>query len=293
MKFFLRKTFTFLAAYLLIIVAISTLVLFLDNSYSKKISYVPASTLFLGDSHMEVTIDDKILFESENLGMNSESYYFTYFKLKKIIEKNPKIKTVYLASSYHNLSSYYDKFIDGEFSFSISKRYFFLLPYNEKFKMLYVNKNDFFSYLKVNLENGFSNICAENIIHEGKFANRFINTSAIEKSIVKRINFQFYEKGVERDFSQKNITNLLKINELCKTRRIKLILLNSPLHPSYKSKVPRKFIQKLNEISLENQIEILDLSSSLSNDSCFIPDGDHVSRKGALLTTQYIAGIHK
>ena len=37
-------------------------------------------------------------------------YYFSYFKLKNILEENPNVRTVYLGFSYHNLSSHYDEY---------------------------------------------------------------------------------------------------------------------------------------------------------------------------------------
>ena len=127
MKSFLKKTLFFICLPLFgIIVFIAALSCInykiatsqhLDNSIT---------TVFLGDSHIEQAINDTLLENCINLGQNSESLYFSYFRLKVLLESNPSIKVVCLGFSYHSLSSYYDKFIVGEFSNAISNRYFCL-----------------------------------------------------------------------------------------------------------------------------------------------------------------------
>lgn len=252
----------------------------LDSSITK---------IFMGDSHIEQAIDDTLLENSVNLAQNSESLYFSYYKLNILLEHNPSIKEVYLGFSYHSVSSYYDKFIFGEFSNAISSRYFSLLPFKEKLKILIANRNDFFSYLKVVTKNDILNIWREKKTFQGGFANSFSNTKASEESIEKRVLFQYYNKGSLNEYSLKNIEYLNKIKDLCKNSNVNLILVNTPVHKLYKNKIPKKFKIKFEQLSESTKIKILDLSGLLSEEHFFIPDGDHVSQKGAITTTEYIA----
>lgn len=252
----------------------------LDSSITK---------IFMGDSHIEQAIDDTLLENSVNLAQNSESLYFSYYKLNILLEHNPSIKEVYLGFSYHSVSSYYDKFILGEFSNAISSRYFSLLPFKEKLKILIANRNDFFSYLKVVTKNDILNIWREKKTFQGGFANSFSNTKASEESIEKRVLFQYYNKGSLNEYSLKNIEYLNKIKDLCKNSNVNLILVNTPVHKLYKNKIPKKFKIKFEQLSESTKIKILDLSGLLSEEYFFIPDGDHVSQKGAITTTEYIA----
>ena len=252
----------------------------LDSSITK---------IFMGDSHIEQAIDDTLLENSVNLAQNSESLYFSYYKLNILLEHNPSIKEVYLGFSYHSVSSYYDKFIFGEFSNAISSRYFSLLPFKEKLKILIANRNDFFSYLKVVTKNDILNIWREKKTFQGGFANSFSNTKASEESIEKRVLFQYYNKGSLNEYSLKNIEYLNKIKDLCKNSNVNLILVNTPVHKLYKNKIPKKFKIKFEQLSESTKIKILDLSGLLSEEYFFIPDGDHVSQKGAITTTEYIA----
>lgn len=134
----------------------------------------------------------------------------------------------------------------------------------------------------------------ENKTYEGGFVNTFSNSMAKKESIEKRVIFQFFNNGYLNDFSAKNILYLAKINELCKNNNIKLILINTPLHQYYKKNIPVKFIDKFNQIAFKLNVEVLDLSDLLVDDNCFIPDGDHVSQIGAILTTKHIEKLlHK
>ena len=70
---------------------------------------------------------------------------------------------------------------------------------------------------------------------------------------------------------------------------LNLILVNTPVHTLYKNKIPKKFKVMFEQLSESGRFKILDLSDLLSEEYLFIPDGDHVSQKGAIKTTEYIA----
>ena len=42
--------------------------------------------LFMGDSHIQKGIIDSLIPNSANVAQNSESFYFTYFKIKKLFK---------------------------------------------------------------------------------------------------------------------------------------------------------------------------------------------------------------
>jgi len=78
-----------------------------------------------------------------------------------------------------------------------------------------------------------------------------------------------------------------KIIDLCNKNKVKLITLNTPLHSYYKSKIPSEYLNKYNEIIRQDRIVTINFDELVLDDSCFIPDGDHVSVKGALQTSNY------
>jgi hypothetical protein len=179
------------------------------------------------------------------------------------------------------------------FSNAISSKYFSLLPIKEKIKTLIANRNDFFSYVKVVAKNDILNILSERKSFQGGFNNSFSNTKANESSIEKRVFFQYYNEGCLNGYSLKNIEYLKKIEDLCKKSNVNLVLVNTPIYSLYKNKVPGKFKVKFEQLSESMKIKKVDLCDLLSEKNFFIPDGDHVSQKGALATTLYIAQKQK
>ena len=245
------------------------------------------TSVYAGDSHVQLSIDDKIIPHSINVSQSGESYYFTYIKIKNIVKNNPSVHDVYLGFSYHSLSSSYDDFIFGKFCSDISAKYFFILPNSEKLKFVKLNSNHLIKYLRNIVKKSMKKAYTSNS------NNHFKHTSANQKSMDKRIIFQFYSEGHLDTFSQNNICYLQKIIELCNRKKINLVMLNAPLHPYYKSKIPIKFIRKYDDFVIANHLKTIDLTGLVLNDSCYIPDGDHVSKKGSLLTSQYIATHYK
>src|SRR6266545_1841324 len=59
--------------------------------------------LIIGDSHTMTSLNPGMLPSFVNFSQMVESYFYTYYKLKHLLEKNPQIKTVVLGYSYHNL----------------------------------------------------------------------------------------------------------------------------------------------------------------------------------------------
>jgi len=288
MNLFLRKTVLFFTIpFCLLILLLISLNYINNRSLANYRVKNHATSIFMGDSHVRLAINDGLLTDGVNLSQHSESTLFSYFKIKAILQNNPSIKRVYLGFSYHSISSYYDDAIYGKSSKHIAAKYFFILPFEEKILILQQNSNALPTFLKNILINGLSTLFAKDadIPFLGKYENGFNNTFAVESSMDKRLLLQFYENGQLRDFSFVTIDYLYKIIDLCKKDNVELIILNTPLNKYYKSKMPQKFMEKYNAIIEQNKLKCIDFNNLTFNDSCFIPDGDHVSETGAILTT--------
>jgi len=235
--------------------------------------------IYIGDSHIRHSIDDSIIENGKNVALNSESYYFSYYKLKQILG-NEEIRNVTLGFSYHNLSSYYDRFIFGDYSKSVSPPYFYILPFKEQLKLIFINGTDFHFVVDL-IKIGFKMLLSKDKPYIGNFINRFSNTSAVKSSMDKRIDFQYYNDGKLNGFSELNLEYLEKIIHLCNKNKVKLSLMNTPLFDYYESKVPEEFKTKLQYFIDNNQINHIDLSKELTSKIYFIPDGDHLSSDGA------------
>lgn len=242
--------------------------------------------VYIGDSHIQQAINDSIIPNSLNIATNSESFYFSYYKLEVLLNNNPSIENVYLGFSYHSLSNYYDRFINGDYSSAIAPKYFYILPPKEQIRMIYWNKTNLVPFMKSVIKHGFikllRNDCSSFL---GGYSNHFNTSSAVNSSMDKRLTFQYYNNGRLNPFSEINIEYFNKIVLLCKSKDVKLYTLNTPLYKYYAEKVPEKYKEKLQEIISESQINYIDLSNLEFKREYFIPDGDHVSKLGAEATS--------
>ncbi len=238
--------------------------------------------IIIGDSHPQLAINDKEQNNTQNFAESGEPLIYSYFKLKALLNKKENsIQTIYLNVGYHSISSSNNEYIYGEASKEVPSKYFPLLSYNWKYKLLRENfrkapgliSNIIFYNLKYLLLNQYPAI--------GGFKNNFKNVSSSNISIQKRINKQFYLNNNERDFSEINIDVLEKIKNLAKSNNKKLIILTTPTHKFYDSLVPKKFKNKFFDIMIENKLEILGISKLEMKDDNFLPDGDHLSLKGS------------
>ena len=287
MKLFIKKIFVFLAILLLMMCPI--FLLFVNHQSNLFSSYKIKSEvaiIYLGDSHIQNAVNDRLIPKSMNLGKDSESFYFTYFKLKMLLANNSSIKHIYLGLSHNSLSNYYDRFISGDYSSIIGPRYFHILPKAEKFKIIFWNRSNLLILLRGIIEEGLEMVYYKNkpSIMYG-FTNPFEGTKAVKSSMDKRILFQYYKNEELNPFSEINIRYLEKIINLCKTKGIALTALNSPVHDYYFNLVPLIYKRKFDEIVRENDLKFIDLSNLNLNDECFIPDGDHVSFSGSIKTS--------
>ena len=294
MEKFIKAIFSFLIPisvtlfFLIIIIIVSTQIL---TSTSKQYEFEEnIELLFLGDSHITNAIIDSLIPNAINLAKRSEPYYYTYQRLK-FVSNNTKIKKVVLGYSYHNISFYYDEFINGQLSAVMPHKLFFCLELTEKLRVLNWNRKKLILVLNKifkSFYNQYYNLKEEKdeySFYDG-YNNPFEKERVNLKSLQNRISFQFFNEDQVINLADLNIKYLKKIIDFCKEEKIELSFLITPLHPLYISKVPSRFKSKIHDFAFENKIKLIDLESLVLSDSCYVPDGDHVTIKGAEIATR-------
>ncbi len=283
-KSFFKKTLFFLALPLgLLAAAFAVVGQRATGDFEKTAVPAGVTTVFAGDSHVEQCVDDRIVPHSLNIAQNSEAFYFTYFKLEKLLANSPAVRTVYLGFGPHSLSDYYDDFVFGQYAPYISAKYFFTMPADEKLRFLRCNWENLSLFLRNTLRSA-----AENG-HRGGFTNIFRNTAAAPKSMDKRMKFQYFRDGKLDGFSSLNLDSFDKIARLCRERGVELVLMNTPLHPYYKERLPAEYLKKYGEVVAQYGLRVEDFNDLSLPDSGFIPDGDHVSAEGAEAVSRHLA----
>jgi hypothetical protein len=245
-------------------------------------------TVLIGDSHIQMTLNDSVLPNTKNLSRNAETFLFSYYKLATLLQQNPSLKRVFLGYGYHSLSNNNDNYTFGMYSKDIATRYFFILPLAIQTKMMATNGQVLPSFIKNALGLGWSNINPkQDYSFLGFYENTFKNAAVQYESIEKGLQNMYFDKGTMRPFSEDNIFYLQEIVNLCKSKNVQLTLVNTPIHPKYKSGIPSEYKHRYYSIVKDNNLTLFEFDNLVLTDSCFVTDGDHVSVNGSLLTTDY------
>lgn len=287
MKFFLKK----LTGYTLFLSLLFFLLLLMLSFFNKRLltHYKNDSrynTLIMGDSHVQNAVDDRQMPYTINLSQGLENFIFSYAKLKIMLESHPYIKRVLLGCSYHNLSGRYEEYIMEKGEPSLLKKNFFLLSLKEQYWLLWHNRTITIPLLRGAIKTGFYNIAspANDYSFIGYHINinvpRAVNTESIRESVKK----DYYAGKDLKDFFSVNIYYLNKIIDLCRSKNIELFILNPPTHSTYKALVPTQYKEKLRSLT-DGRARLLEFNDLQLADSCFLPDGRHLSGKGAAIVT--------
>jgi hypothetical protein len=232
------------------------------------------NSLIIGDSHIQLAFNEKLIENSVNISNASEVYMHSYEKIKKITTNNSQIRTIYIGASYHNFSSYYDTEI---YSLNSFKKYFYIYSIHEQIQQIgkYEINSDFVSSV---YKQFFSNIFSDWM---GGFEVIKSDIFLTKKTIRKRILAQYYNENTLNSLSKNNIEFLKQIISYCNSKNIELVIVNTPLHHAYQEHIPAKFKNFYLNFMQSNKLKVIDfVKYSFSNDD-FLPDGDHLSEKGS------------
>ncbi len=265
------------------------------NKMNDFASGLRKSVIVIGDSHTQKAINEIYWPAVINLSQSSECYIYSYVKLYHLLTGNPGIKTVILGCSYHSFSAYYDEFVFGAYSADISSRYFFIMPDSLRLQFLYQNRNRMSRYFQKVIENGIANLRVSPAGYSflGHYETYATKVKLSRETVRKRIETHYYHKNELNDFSMLNIFYLEKIIDLCRNRNTALVLLNTPMHKYYLDQVPVKFKKKYDSLVKTGNLNVIEFEDLRLPDSCFLPDGDHVTDYGAHLTTMFLADYLK
>lgn len=244
-------------------------------------------SIVIGDSHIQAAIDGRLLSNCINVGVNAEATYFSYYRIKEYLARNPQLKKVYLGFSHHNLSSYYHAFIHGAYSENIAARYFPVLPSAEQQKLLLARSYRLPIFIK--------DVIKYNLIElEYGYYNPFQDTRAADSLMDRRLQEQFYQpNGSLQPFSNTNLQALKQLKNLCDAEGIELVLLNTPVHSYYDKRIPEAYKEQYDATIDTLDVKVIDFEGLVLTDTSFTPDGDHVSSAGAQIITTYFEVVLK
>jgi hypothetical protein len=279
MKKVLLKIGLFISCVLvIIIVGMASLYYTIDSGNYYKLNKKYDNLIF-GHSHTECAFNDSLINKTLNLSNSGENMFYTYFKIKKIVENN-KVKNVFVSftNNYIEYSSdtveiwkerYLDKWYTKYGAYMNYEDVSILLKNNPR-GLLNVQSITAKKYLTFLIRNKKS-IITDLTWGAFRYSKRAKLDSLLKTKPVqdKMTSFRYSEYGLQY---------LDKIIKLCKENNVNVYLLRSPVHSSW-DRSNEVYFQKLVH-GRYSQIPFLDFCN-YSLPTTYYGDRSHLNYKGA------------
>jgi hypothetical protein len=245
--------------------------------------------LIIGDSYTEWAIDDSIFPRSINVSQGGTAYLYTYCKLKKFLSGNSHIDTVLL--SFHYLpftKEVEDKWMfQGEFIASKIPKYFNLMGKDE-FLICFNNETFIKSVLQIpiiNVRAILKFLRAGSISYTDLYIGGYHRDDRYKLQEDINRHTKVLKSQQSEILSEHQRDYLLKIVELCKTKQVELILINTPTYNAQKY----ESTDKLNDFydTYLKGTKYRDYSGYSLPDSCYYDIG-HLNYKGAEIFSSHL-----
>lgn len=284
---FLFRCFIFIVLALCGLAAFAAL---MNTQRPKLYNMNEAHILFLGNSHIETSVNDSLLSGARNFARSSETMLHIYPKLKLARQNNQRLDTVFLcmdntllfnyASHHEQMSpSFFDQYGISDYWALLTKGKFEEIT--QTFSHPFDLKNNF-DYVVAARSNKWD-IRQSNAI--GGYL--YLKRDKLAEDIIRR----GHRDGVDETPAPLAVYFLERIVDYCRENDIKLYFICAPQHPkmSWRRECYRRF-------AAENypELTLLDYMDYKLPDSCF-GDLDHLNHRGAVFFSKFLEDsvLHK
>lgn len=238
--------------------------------------------LILGDSQSECDINDELERSWINLSSSGDPLMFNYIKLRKVFRENPQIDTIVLAFSPNSLMS------EGIYEVpkikNKIKSYHYIMNGYDYFDILKFNPKGFVLgitglYTGVKKVNFFNRHNFRDM-EIGKFRPMPIDSFKVKELIVNDNPHEDYL----------SIKYFDRIVSFCKTNNLRLIVINTPVHPILYNRIQNEksvydsFMSRYSEDIIFMDLERLPFEQK------YFYDENHFNADGATLFTTWLSG---
>jgi len=237
---------------------------------------------FIGDSHIEKSIADISHKGILTFAQSGDNYIYTYSKLVKLLNDNPNIDTVVLGVDYHNI----DKTSEAWYTSQSYINYKFprLYPY-----MTFHDAKKLVEFNPWGYGKAIANLMSvQDLITNNNFVKMYGSYENTNDTMSKASLDSVVKSNYEEIQSATQFQYIDKINQLCQSRNITLILLTTPIHlTAYRSVVLDSLIT--NYVA-QNHIQYLNYRD-LKMDNTHYSDKFHINQPGSEYFTKYLLKV--
>ena len=181
--------------------------------------------ILVGHSHAECGVNDSLIKDLTNCAKSGESYFYTYQKVKKLIEHNPQLQTVFIEFSNKQVSEVADNWISKtEF---MTGKYLIWAPFLDFNQQIFLWKKNPTGMLNVSAKEIFSNltlIAKRDLDYTRQFGGYLAVNRTMPES-ESRVA-EVYKKDI---LATENLLYLERIVQLCKDAKKQVYLIRCPV----------------------------------------------------------------
>ncbi len=245
------------------------------------------SMLVIGHSHSQYAFDDRRIEDLVNISSAGQSYYYSYPKLKEVIEDNPQIKIVFIEFSNGQIEKRMDDWIWGA---DKMKNYFPtfspFLGKNDLMLLFEKNRKDFIPSISLATRENVGRLLTFDLDYTddiGEF--KPTDENHLDSLLELKAKGISDEEIEDPDLSVMNLKYLKKMIVLCQKNGVKPVLVRSPQHPEYNYLANEKKFLFIKD-SLFKEIDFLDFNEFPLKNSQY-RDFGHLNEAGAIYFSQW------
>lgn len=235
--------------------------------------------IVLGHSHPETAFNDSLINDFVNISQSGESYFYNYFKAKKIIDHNPSIKVVFLEFSNNQIDISMN---NGIWKTRYMRRGFPIyspfMDYSHKSLLI---RNNFTGYLTSMAWSIKTNL-VRTLTFDFDYSKTIGGYLHLERNKTDSLINEILYSDIVYNFSKisdKNLKYLERIVNYSIEKGKKVILIRSPVHEKYIYYTNEEKYKEIKKIKFPH-LEYLDFSKFPLQNSEF-GDFQHLNYKGA------------
>lgn len=221
-----------------------------------------AKTLILGDSHARTALNPEFIRASCSSAQKGEELEYSYYKLKQALNTTNSLENVILTVSYFNFNSP----VDNEAE--MMKRYHRIMDeslyqakaasgeYSAAIRFRHLIDHKLPDCLPFGLLNSIIETWAEPMFLGG-YELRWGSTIGQRRALDGAIQRHYYQGNSLREISPLRTAYFAKIVKLCQEKRVRLWVINTPLHQDYRAELPREIVSHYQKIMAAGEQKLI------------------------------------
>jgi hypothetical protein len=291
---FFKQVLRFLFVLLLLILTIISYTNFKINNSGKFKLDKNIKHLFLGHSLPEGAFNDSLISNSKNLSQSGELFFYTYIKLKKILEENNQIENVFVEFTNNQITIDMEKWTKNkeQILYRVPK-YAPVMKFEDYIYISSKNPKAFIQTVPLILKNNINFIIfnKNDYILNNDWGKYYYNKrNHIDSLITIKNSGKLQIQDVSK-FTDINVKYLLKIVELCSIKNVNFFLTRCPVHKEYPGKVNETLFQNILKSNFSHIVFLDFLDFPIANDE--FGDFDHLNYKGAKKFSMFFDSLLK